>query len=486
GTGKSTALQYWATQDILRGDAVIIFDPKNDPDVLISVYQACQIADREKDLRILHLGHPVGSDRYNPVGRFERVTEVANRVTGRLSSEGESAVFREFAWVYINTITRAIQDLKQRLDYSALLDHARDIGPLAEEYLLRIGGEKLKAHRDALLELKRNELAAGERAGLREYTSEILATVKAYRETKTRPNAVAESLIRLLNVGPSHLDKLIQSLFPFLERLCTGPAAWLLSSETDSGRSFDWETIIQERGVVYIGLDALTDADVASAVGAAMFADLTALAGKRYNAAAAKGSPLNQPIRIYADELSELLGKEFIQLVNKGRGAGLSITAFAQSLFDVESAIGSPARARVVLENFNNLLMFRVRNEQTAAAITDGLPQVTIQTQMVVSSTQDNPSPETDIDFTSSTQIRLGQERVPLLSSADIKQLPRGECFGDLEGGRIVKLRLPWLIRDQADLPRSLNEMTAQMRKRYRSSEAWANFSIDIPVPTSE
>jgi len=359
--------------------------------------------------------------------------------------------------------------------------HARDLTGIAERYLSVLGGEAHTDRVEQLLTLKRNELAAGLRAGLREYPSETLAAVRAYRDCVETIDPAAESLIRLLNVGPSHLDKLIQSLFPFLERLCTGPASWLLRGDADpSRRAFDWESVIEQNAVVYVGLDALTDADVAGAVGAAMFADLTALAGKRYNQAAASGQAFTHPIRIYADELSELLGREFIQLVNKGRGAGLSIIAFAQSLFDVESVIGNRARARVVLENFNNLLMFRVRNDETAAALTDGLPTTIVQTQMIVSSTQDNSSPDTDIDFTSSTQIRVGQERIPLLSPADIKQLPRGECFADLEGGRIVKLRLPYLQHDTDGLPRSLDAMTAQMRGRYRSSENWAQFQFDF------
>ncbi len=484
GTGKSTALQYWSVQDIVRGDPVIIFDPKNDPDVLISAYQACVASGRANEFRMLHLGHPDGSDQYNPIGRFERVTEIANRVTGRMSNDGDSAAFREFAWVYVNTISRALAGIGAAIDYDSLLEHSRDLTGITALFLGKKAGKGFKSHFLRLSSLKRNELTAGARAGLREYPSEVIATVRAYRDSEPEQDPIAESLIRLLNVGPTHLEKLIQSLFPFLERLCTGPSAWLLqSAPVEGARTFDWESVIAEKGVVYIGLDALTDADVASAVGAAMFADLTSLAGKRYNEAAATGSPISQPIRIYADELSELLGKEFIQMVNKGRGAGLCITAFAQSLFDVESAIGNPAKARVVLENFNNLIMFRVRNEQTAAALTDGLSEVTIQTQMVVSSTQDNPNPDTDIDFTSSTQIRLGEQRVPLLSAADIKQLPRGECFADLEGGRIVKLRLPQIVRDAENLPQSLNAMVRDMRSRYRSSERWATFNYEVPAP---
>jgi hypothetical protein len=37
---------------------------------------------------------------------------------------------------------------------------------------------------------------------------------------------------------------------------------------------------MRQKAVVYVGLDALSDSTVAHAVGAAMFADLTSIAGK--------------------------------------------------------------------------------------------------------------------------------------------------------------------------------------------------------------
>ncbi len=49
------------------------------------------------ELYIFHLGWPEISARYNAVGRFGRVSEVASRVAGQLSGEGNSAAFREFA-----------------------------------------------------------------------------------------------------------------------------------------------------------------------------------------------------------------------------------------------------------------------------------------------------------------------------------------------------------------------------------------------------
>jgi hypothetical protein len=51
------------------------------------------------------------------VGRFGRISEVATRIAGQLSGEGNSAAFREFAWRFVNIIARALVELGQRPDY---------------------------------------------------------------------------------------------------------------------------------------------------------------------------------------------------------------------------------------------------------------------------------------------------------------------------------------------------------------------------------
>lgn len=49
--------------------------------------------------------------------------------------------------------------------------------------------------------------------------------------------------------------------------------------------------IIRKRGIVYVGLDALTDTEVAAAVGNSMFADLVSVAGQIYKHGIDHGLP---------------------------------------------------------------------------------------------------------------------------------------------------------------------------------------------------
>src|SRR3546814_15549858 len=102
-----------------------------------------------------------------------------------------------------------------------------------------------------------------------------------------------------------------------------------------------------------------------------MFSDLVSVAGHIYKFGIDDGLPgaaagAKIPINVHADEFNELMGDEFIPMVNKGGGAGVQVTAYTQTLSDIEARIGNRAKAGPVVGNFNNLFMLRVRETATA------------------------------------------------------------------------------------------------------------------------
>lgn len=85
--GKTRLLELMIASDIRRYDsAVIVFDPKGDAELLKRVCYEAKEAGRENDVIVFHLGYPSVSARYNPIGNFARITEVANRVANQLPS----------------------------------------------------------------------------------------------------------------------------------------------------------------------------------------------------------------------------------------------------------------------------------------------------------------------------------------------------------------------------------------------------------------
>ncbi|OBX34900.1 hypothetical protein A8U91_03963 [Halomonas elongata] len=141
----------------------------------------------------------------------------------------------------------------------------------------------------------------------------------------TVSDSVLEGLLSAVRYDKTYFDKIVASLLPLLEKLTSGQIAELLSPDyhdlEDERPIFDWQQIVRKRGIVYIGLDALSDFEVAQAVGNSMFADLVSVAGHIYKHGVDDGMPGTAsgkvPINLHCDEFNELMGDEFIPLINK-------------------------------------------------------------------------------------------------------------------------------------------------------------------------
>ena len=237
---------------------------------------------------------------------------------------------------------------------------------------------------------------------------------------------------------------------PLLEKLTTGRTAALLSPDfnnvSDWRPAFDWASVINLRGIVYVGLDSLSDYEVASAVGNAMFADLTSVAGNLYKYGTGRGLPgesMPRRIAIHADEFNELIGDEFIPLVNKAGGAGFQVTAYTQTWSDVEARIGSAAKAGQIAGNFNSMIMLRVKEVATAELLTNQLTEVRVVSTIASSSVSDTNDPGDFADFASRNEDRISTEGATMLSPSDLVQLPKGQAFALLHGGQLYKMRMP-------------------------------------------
>ncbi len=132
--GKTRLAELLVSQDIRRGETVIVFDPKGDVDLLRRMFAEARRAGRLDQFHIFHLGFPEISERYNPVGEFGRITEVATRIASQLPSQGNSAAFREFAWRFTNIVARALVGLGRKPDYAAVARYVTNIEPLLVDY----------------------------------------------------------------------------------------------------------------------------------------------------------------------------------------------------------------------------------------------------------------------------------------------------------------------------------------------------------------
>jgi conjugative coupling factor TraD (TOL family) len=481
--GKTRLAELLIAQDIRRGDVVFVFDPKGDADLMRRVVAEARRAGRANALSLFHLGYPDISARYNPVGSFSRITEVATRIANQLPSQGNAAAFREFAWHFTNNVARALVALGQRPDFQLIMRYIRQIEPLLIDYYRHWLGEVAPAgwtrevdERGAGLDDRQLPME------LRGRSREAIALVQ-YAKEQGLHDPIADGLRTAFEYDRKYFDKLVVGLQPLMEKLCSGRVAELVVPDyhaDDPRLVFDWLTVIRRKGIVYVGLDALGDMAVAQAVGNSMFADLVSVSGHIYKHGVESGLPADSRrgelpvISLHADEFNELMGNEFIPLVNKAGGSGFQVTAYTQTWSDIEARIGDAAKAGQVTGNFNTLIMFRVKELRTAELLTSQLETCEVYRSTPVSGAIDSSDPTSDVDFISRNEDSLTMTEAPLITPADVMALPKGQAFALLEGGHLWKIRLP--LPDAADdpaMPKNLAEVAEAMARKYTTAESW-------------
>ncbi len=472
--GKTRLAQLLVTQDIRRGDPTFVFDPKGDVELLLSMYAEAVRAGREKDFVIFHLGFPEISARYNPIGSFEQESEVASRTTGQLPDEGQSSAFKAFAWRYVNTIARAMAATGQKPDMTKIYAYGVNVDPLVRAYLefrLDVLTPNWKDSFDPTPTKDMKDLIAKTERNGRDITVMLLA--RHFRELGHK-DPLADSLTGILSNDKTYFEKLVNSLYPLLEKMTTGKLAALISPDymdsTDPRLLMEWQTLIARNAIVYCGFDALSIPDVAEAVSASMLSDLTSVAGALYKHGLGYGQSVTEAprrIRLHLDEVNELIGPYFKQLANKGGGAGMQITAYTQTGQDIEVKVGSPAAAGQIGGNLNTMIMLRVKNEETAKLLTSQLEEVPVWSVTPDSGVTDTNDPGDFADFSSRSGDKLSSEKVPLVTPAMLMSQPKGQAFALLEGGRLVHVRIP-LALPEKDLavPSKWTEMLQHMRRQ--------------------
>ena len=176
--------------------------------------------------------------------------------------------------------------LGRRPDYQQVRRYINDIEPLFVEYARKHLQENGEAGWEAdVAEVAANTKERNLPAALRGRHPDAVALMR-YLKDQDRYDPVLDGLVSAFKYDKTYFDKIVSSVGPLMEKLTTGKIAELISPDyldTDDNRPiFEWLEVIRRKGIVYVGLDALTDTTVASAVGNSMFADLVSVAGHIY------------------------------------------------------------------------------------------------------------------------------------------------------------------------------------------------------------
>ncbi|WP_115704663.1 type IV conjugative transfer system coupling protein TraD [Legionella sainthelensi] len=450
--GKTRLASILINQDIRNGDAVIMVDPKGDQELVQDMRSACQVAGRVNDFKIVHLGYPHQSARYNPLKNYDQVSEVATRITDAIAAEGEGKQFAAFAWKYVNIVAICLEEMKQPITYQSIAFYISRLDQLLMTYadiILPCHYANYHQEIETIIEDHDSKIGKNNTTKSRmERHQAVIQYVKNHiNKTIKSNNAEAlhdQILIDLYDAAimdKHYYEKITASVGPVLSEINKSNASKILSSKNQPG-DIELMDVIKNKKVLYIGLDSLTNPNIAQAVGKAFLSDLVSTAGKIY-----KEPNARYTLNLHCDELSEIIQDSFVKILNKAGGAGFQVTAYAQTIQDMEVALGSKAKAEVSEGNFNTLIMLRVKNEETANLLVKVLPQVGVVGHTQVSLVNDMPGVNDGIYFNTTNEDRVQSSSVPMVGVDDIISLPKGQAFILVNGGEIYKIRIPLSLK---------------------------------------
>jgi conjugal transfer pilus assembly protein TraD len=450
---KTRLLALLAVQAIRRQphESVMIIDPKGDRQLRELVRAECEAVGRGRLFAFFHPAFPQESVRIDTLATWTRSTEVASRIGALIPSETGHDPWSAFAWRVINlvvegyvlthaarpslqTIRRYVEGGIDQLLHSTLVKYLEGEGTdwrsAIEPYMRNIG--------------RYNRPSATT-------TNETVALVAYYQSERQGQHSVGpiDGLISMFQHNREHAQKMLASLIPILTMLTAGDLAGLLSPDrsdtSDSRPILTGASIVESGAVVYMGLDALSDAVVAYAIASIVLADLTAHAGARFNLG------VSEPrINIFVDEANEAVNVPFIQMLNKGRSAGYNVVFFSQTFPDFVAKLGSESLARQVLGNANSIVAGRTKDAVTAEYVMENFGRT------IVSAVQEQQSTNTVADgrvlnFSASYGERQSETPSDIVPREALGALPDLEFFGSFSGRPIMKGRIP-LVRP-ADVP---------------------------------
>jgi conjugal transfer pilus assembly protein TraD len=397
GSGKSSLLVLLAWQAQQRGEAILVLDPKGSQGLRALLAAGARAAGRP--FLSLTPARPQDSARYDPLHYCDDAAAFADRLCGLIAGDRQDP-FRSYCWGAVST--------------------------LAEALLVR--GE-----RPTLLRLR--ALVAEGGSSLAGSAGTPGSGIPAGRF------AAAQAAVRqLAEHDRTHFRKMTAALLPVLEVLTSGDVAALLApaQQPDELRPrLDLRHLRGQASTVYVGLDALASPQRAQVLAHLLLEDIAQQASRICGRAHSEG-----PLHVMVDEAGEVACPPLLQLLGKGREAGVQLLLAVQTLADLEWRLGSAAAARVAEGNAGAWFLFRQMDacsrEESAARLGD----FPLARETAASGRSESHSLGRLRHATSTalTSTRVPAARVPPALLSVLRDL---ECFAQLPDGQLLHLRLP-------------------------------------------
>jgi conjugal transfer pilus assembly protein TraD len=476
GSGKTRLYEVLTTQAIHGNNVVIVIDPKFDTDW----ERRCRIEAEKAGKPYLYFNLAKLSDsvRLNPIKNWNDPSEIASRIAGLLAgSNGGSDPFINFAQLSIDRAVkgllyigeqptlRRIQQIVER-GVSPVLEVALEkvlTEALGDEWKnlraplmqAKMGGEKGAKPVDALsamvqiylhdprLAPYRSDVVTKLIAGVVDYDS-CMDVAPMSTETSSQAREALAGLVTAHEHNKQHYDKMILTLLPLLGMLCSGEVGDTLSPDPLSGdhrEIYDIRRVLEEGGVLYLGLNTLANRQVGQAIGSIILAEIAAVVGYVYNYVPEKE---RKQVCLFVDEAAEVVNDQFVQILNKGRGANFRVFFATQTIADFHAKMGSKALAEQILGNANNFVCLRVQDMPTRQYMSELYGETRVN-ELSMSTSQGTESDAIALEFRGSVSHSVKKSKGMRVHTDLLGRLRNMEFFTMIQGGTIYKCKVPIL-----------------------------------------
>ncbi len=432
GAGKTRLFDLLISQAVLRGECVIVLDPKGDRDLKERISEAALSCGREGELFSVDLADPEGSCGWDLLGSWTRPSEIGDRLSSLLPSSGGASSFKSYANTAITVAVTALLMSGKKPELPAIRDAVGDLSVAQDAIRKKIEDllSDLKAPDADAYYARIGEKKAPSPQALRQFFSYLVGQGYA----KADPDM--ELLFTVSGLDRGYYQKISAGALPLLNTLCQKAFRPLFCRK--KGR-VGFGKVIRQGGILTASLRSLIDSSSGGSVGKLMLADLASAAGYSY---AINGGGGRRGVSVFIDEASELACESMVQLLNKSRGAGFSVTAATQTLADLESRGGGRAQAMQIVGNCNTLISMRITDAETAQAVTSSLAStLKFQRSLSVGAATGNGY--------EGVSKGASISQMPLFPPSALTALPDFEYVARLADGRFVKGRIP-LIKAQS------------------------------------
>jgi conjugal transfer pilus assembly protein TraD len=439
GTGKTTLLNMLSGGALHRGNVIIIIDPKNDAAWRKGIQSECKAMGMEDRFFFFHPSHPSKSCRIDPMTSYARTTELASRIASLLPGESESDPFVQFAWKCIYQIIEAQLYVDEKPQLTSvgyyLMSGKRQ---LAERCLNKLFVRVLGPEWTSMMGKDIEKMGQGDMlAGMIFYYQQNLMAEHSCQ--------ALDGIVSMVTHDSQHMSKMLSSTAPLFAQLNSKPLDELLSPKVTMGDDddlrpiVDVDKLVRTGGVLYVALDSLSDAMVASAIGKLVLADVCAASARRYNYEEGKG----RRVSLFVDEAHACINDPLINMMAVARGAQFELYVSSQTLPDY-IAKTNEAQARRILGLASNLFCLRVNDNVTQEYATENFGEANIRS-VGYSLNSGTSTAGTLGEFSGGLKEQLSEQREKVFPATMLGDLPNLQYIARLADGRKIKGRIPFV-----------------------------------------